>query len=51
MIESFIKLAPTIGTIFFFLIFCYVIYSVFKKGTKKKFDQYSKIPLKDDEKN
>lgn len=43
-----IENAATIATIFFFLTFCYVIYSVFKKGTKKKFDQYSKIPLNDD---
>lgn len=47
MTESFIHYAPTIATIFFFLTFCYVIYAVFKKGVKKKFDQYSKIPLND----
>lgn len=39
--------SPTIATLFFFTIFCYVIFSVFKKGVKKKFDKYSKIPLKD----
>jgi cbb3-type cytochrome oxidase subunit 3 len=47
MTEAFIHYAPTIATVFFFLIFCYVIYTVFKKGTKKKFDKYSQIPLKD----
>lgn len=47
MIESFLDWAPTIATVFFFLTFCYVIYAVFKKGAKKKFDKYSKIPLKD----
>jgi cbb3-type cytochrome oxidase subunit 3 len=47
MIENFVKIAPTIATIFFFLTFCYVIYAVFKKGSKEKFDQFSKIPLKD----
>lgn len=46
--ESFIAYAPTIATVFFFLTFCYIIYSVFKKGTKKKFDKYSKIPLEKD---
>ena len=45
MISTLIQLAPTIATILFFLIFCYVTYAVFKKGTKKKFDKYSKIPL------
>ncbi|MBU6140001.1 MAG: CcoQ/FixQ family Cbb3-type cytochrome c oxidase assembly chaperone [Proteobacteria bacterium] len=50
MIENLIRLAPTIGTIFFFLTFCYVIYSVFKKDSGKKFDQYSKIPFNDREK-
>lgn len=45
MIDIFIKYAPTIGTIFFFLTFCYVVFSVFKKDAKKKFDKYSQIPL------
>ena len=47
MIDLFIHHAPTIGTLFFFLTFCYVIFSVFKKGNKKKFDKYSQIPLDD----
>ncbi len=47
IIDFIIKNSPTIATIFFFTTFCYIIYSVFKKGTKKKFDKYSKIPLKD----
>lgn len=46
--EWFVKYAPTIATIFFFLTFCYIIYSVFRKGTNKKFEEYSKIPLKKD---
>jgi cbb3-type cytochrome oxidase subunit 3 len=49
MIEAIIANAATIATVFFFLVFCYVIYSVFKKGTNKKFDKYSKIPLKDND--
>ncbi len=47
MKEFFIINSPTIGTVFFFAVFCYVIYSVFKKGSAKKFDQFSKIPFKD----
>jgi len=47
MIDSFVHYAPSIATIFFFLAFCYIIYTVFKKGAKEKFDKYSKIPLKD----
>ncbi len=48
--EWLIENAATIATVFFFLTFCYVIYSVFKKGTNKKFNQYSKIPLEDKDK-
>ncbi|NBV05704.1 MAG: CcoQ/FixQ family Cbb3-type cytochrome c oxidase assembly chaperone [Proteobacteria bacterium] len=47
MINTVVHYAPTIATIFFFLVFCYIIYSVFKKGSKKKFDKFSKIPLQD----
>ncbi len=47
MIETLVSFAPTIATIFFFLVFCYIVYSVFKKGSKKKLEQYSKIPLND----
>lgn len=49
MIDLFIKQAPTIATLFFFVIFCYVIFSVFRKGTKKKFDEYAKIPFDEEE--
>ncbi len=38
---------PAIATIFFFLFFCYVVYSVFKKGKEKTFDEYAKIPFKE----
>jgi len=41
--------APTIATIFFFVTFCYIVFAVFKKGAKEKFDKYSEIPLKDKE--
>jgi cbb3-type cytochrome oxidase subunit 3 len=39
--------APTIATVCFFVAFCYIIFAVFKKDAKKKFDKYSQIPLKD----
>ncbi len=41
----------TIATIFFFLFFCSAVYSVFKKGEGKKFEDYAKIPLNDKEKS
>ncbi len=47
MFETLVHFAPTIATVFFFLVFCFVIYAAFKKGTKKKFEQFSQIPLKD----
>lgn len=47
MKEAFVLYAPTIATIFFFVTFCYIVYAVFKKGSKKKFDKYSEIPFKD----
>lgn len=47
MMEFIFQNAATIATLFFFITFCYIIYSVFKKGVKKKFDKYSKIPLND----
>lgn len=48
MIESLIGISPIFGTILFFGFFCYIIYGVFKKGSKKKMDKYSKIPLNDE---
>ena len=47
MTDIFIKYAPTMGTMFFFITFCYVVFSVFKKDAKKKFDKYSQMPLED----
>jgi cbb3-type cytochrome oxidase subunit 3 len=43
--------APTIATIFFILFFLQVVYSVFKKGQSQKFEDYAKIPFKDEENN
>jgi cbb3-type cytochrome oxidase subunit 3 len=47
MSYSTILILPTLATIFFFLSFCYIVFSVFKKDKKKNFDKYSKIPLND----
>lgn len=38
---------PTIATIGFAVGFCYIIFSTFRKENKKKFKDYSKIPLED----
>ncbi|MDX2083159.1 MAG: cbb3-type cytochrome c oxidase subunit 3 [Rickettsiales bacterium] len=46
---NFVDYAPIIATVFFFLAFCYIIYAVFKKGTKQKFDKFSQIPFKDND--
>lgn len=48
MINWLVENSPVIGTLFFFGIFCLVIYILFRKGAKKKFDKYSKIPMEDD---
>lgn len=48
MIDLLIKQAPTIATLFFFIFFCYIVFSVFKKGAKKKFNEYAQIPLKEE---
>jgi cbb3-type cytochrome oxidase subunit 3 len=47
MKEFLITNAATIGTLLFFSIFCYVIYFVFKKSNKKKFDESAQIPFHD----
>ncbi len=50
MLEFFIANSATIGTIFFFLTFCYIIYFTFKKSNKKRFEEDAKIPMNDEEK-
>lgn len=48
MLEFIKANAASSATVFFFLFFCSVIYSVFKKGQQKKFEHYSQIPLNDE---
>lgn len=50
MIEFIITNAATIATLFFFVVFCYVIYYSFKKSNKKQFEKLSKVPMDDDKK-
>lgn len=40
--------APIIGLIFFISIFCVVLFVAFRPKNKKKFQDYSKIPFKDE---
>jgi cbb3-type cytochrome oxidase subunit 3 len=42
---------PTIVTLLFFAIFCFILFAIFKKGSKKKMKEYAKIPLKDEARN
>lgn len=50
MIEFLIKNSPIIGLFFFITVFCIVLVIVSLPRNKKKFQDYSKIPLKDDDK-
>jgi cbb3-type cytochrome oxidase subunit 3 len=50
MIEFLVKHSPIIGLIFFITIFCAVVISLLLPKNKKKFNDYGKIPLKDDKK-
>jgi cbb3-type cytochrome oxidase subunit 3 len=42
------KNSSAIVTTLFFTIFCFITYKVLQKKQQKKFDDYSKIPLNDD---
>jgi len=47
MINFIITNAATIATLLFFSTFCYVIYFVFNKNNKTKFDESAQIPFKE----
>ncbi len=49
MINYFLTHAASIGTVFFFIVFSYVLYYSLNKKNKKKFDESAQIPLKDDD--
>lgn len=51
MINFLVKYSPLIALIFFFTIFCIVIFMVFRPKTKKTYQDYANIPLKEDEDN
>lgn len=48
MIEVIIRNAPVIGLLIFFLMFCLILINTFKPKSKKKYQDYAKIALKDD---
>ncbi len=50
MINFIINNAPAIATVLFFAAFCFIAFNTLRKKNKKKFDDYSKIPLEDEEK-
>ena len=49
MLELIITNSPIIATIFFFSFFCLIIFWVFKKDSKQKFNKYAQIPFLDGE--
>jgi cbb3-type cytochrome oxidase subunit 3 len=49
MLELIITNSPIIATIFFFSFFCLIIFLVFKKDSKQKFNKYAQIPFLDGE--
>jgi cbb3-type cytochrome oxidase subunit 3 len=48
MIDALLDHAPVIGLLFFFLFFCSVLIYLFMPGSKKKFDEFKYIPLRED---
>ncbi|MES2677444.1 MAG: cbb3-type cytochrome c oxidase subunit 3 [Pseudomonadota bacterium] len=48
MIDFIVKNSPIIGLIFFVTVFCIVVIVVALPKNKKKFQDYSKIPFKDE---
>jgi cbb3-type cytochrome oxidase subunit 3 len=49
MIEFIADNSPIISLLFFFSVFCYVVYYLLKPGTKKESEKNAKIPLKEDD--
>ena len=46
--EKLLILTKASTLVYFFLIYCGVLYWVFRKKNKKKFEDYGNIPLKED---
>ncbi len=46
--EFIIRNAPLISLIFFFSVFCFVVFYLLRPKTKKECEKHAKIPLKDD---
>ncbi len=47
-LDSFIKLAPTIGLLMFFVTFVGIAIWTLKPSNKQKIESYGEIPLKED---
>jgi len=48
IINFIVKNSPIIGLLFFIAVFCVVIITLLLPKNKKKFQDYSKIPFKDE---
>ena len=46
--EKLLILTKASSLVYFFLIYCGVLYWVFRKKNKSRFEDYAKIPLKED---
>ncbi len=49
MIDFIIKNSPIIGLLFFITVFCVVAINLLLPKNKKKYQDYSKIPFKDEQ--
>lgn len=48
MLDFFMTHAPTIATIGFVVAFCFIAFFALRGSNKKKFEDYSNIPLNDE---
>lgn len=48
LINFIVKVSPIIGLFIFLAIFLIVIYLVFRPKSKKNFEEFAKIPLKEE---
>ncbi len=49
MIDFLVKYSPLIGLLFFFALFCFIAFTLFRPKSKKKFQDYANIPFKEKE--
>lgn len=48
MIDFLVENSPVIGTVGFFVGFCYVGWVALRRKNKKRFEDYSRIPMEDE---